>query len=50
MAQLEQNQANELRLLMEKQVMSAEDFSQRGEGLDIEQQDMENLILKSAHS
>ena len=43
MAQLEQNQANELRLLMEKQVMSAEDFSQQGEGLDGEQQDMENI-------
>ena len=47
MAQLEQNQANELRLLMEKQTFSAEDFSQQGEGLDIEQQDMENLILGS---
>ena len=45
MAQLEQNQANELRLLMEKQVMSAEDFSQQGEGLDGEQQDMENTIV-----
>ena len=36
MAQLEQQQANELRQLMNQQVIFAEDFSQQGEGLDLD--------------
>ena len=47
MAQLEQQQANELRQLMNQQVIFAEDFSQQGEGLDYDEQDMDNLILGS---
>ena len=47
MAQLEQQQANELRQLMNQQVIFAEDFSQQGEGLDYDEQDLENIILGS---
>ena len=47
MAQLEQQQANELRQLMNQQVIFAEDFSQQGEGLDYDEQDMDNIILGS---
>ena len=47
MAQLEQQQANELRQLINQQVIFAEDFSQQGEGLDIDQQDTEYLMLGS---
>ena len=47
MAQLEQQQANELRLLMDQQVISNGDFNQQGEGLDADEQDIENTILGS---